>query len=189
MNELLRSRRCRAPFRQQAQLSFRNSELSHAAVQADNEPRKYQNGGLVPISGKVDVDLRAILCLVVRSARPTSHDALHPIPARSGLIVTGSCSEQYEFMRFITVSLVRQSHRRFVPGSLSRVVTHAEVEEGLTDNRPWRLKPSSKVNKRVAIFRQSLNSTHRMPFRTENCFHFRKRNDWRTRLSSRLTLS
>src|SRR5579862_8677301 len=90
VNERLRSSRCRARFPQLAQLSFRNSELSNPAIQAGNEFRKYQHGGLIPTFGKVNVDLGAIFCLVIRSAQSTSHDVLHPIPARSGLIVTGN---------------------------------------------------------------------------------------------------
>ena len=92
-----------ATFPQLAQLSLRNSELGNPTIQADKEFRKYQHGGLILIFGKVNVDLGAIFCLAVRSARSTSHDVLHPISARSGLILAKSLSEQYEFMRFMAV--------------------------------------------------------------------------------------
>jgi hypothetical protein len=87
MNKLLRSSKCRATFPQATQLSFGNSELRNATIQADNKLRKYQHGCLVPISRKVDIDLRVAFCLVLRSTRSTSHDAFHPTPPRSGLIV------------------------------------------------------------------------------------------------------
>jgi hypothetical protein len=100
MDGPIRGRRRRAPLPQQAQLRFWNRELGNATIQADNKLRKYQHGGFVAISGEVDVDLRVIFCLVARSARSTSHNELHPIPARSALIVSMADGKQYECIWF-----------------------------------------------------------------------------------------
>jgi len=108
MKERLRSRRCGATLPQLAQLSFRNSEVSNPTIQADNEVRKYQYGSLVLISGKVDVNLGAIFCLVVRFAQSTSHDALHPIPFKSALILTGHAANNTILCSLWPFSLVRQ---------------------------------------------------------------------------------
>src|SRR5580692_12972509 len=108
VNERLRSSRCRATSPQLAQLSFRNSELSNPTIQADNEFRKYQHGALIPISGKVNVDLGATFCLVVRSAQSTSHDVLRPIPARSGLILAGNLANHTSLCGLWPFSLLSQ---------------------------------------------------------------------------------
>jgi hypothetical protein len=47
----------------------------------------------------VDQDFRAKLCLVVRRTGSAGHNALHPIPTKSGLIVTGLRGEQHAFIR------------------------------------------------------------------------------------------
>jgi hypothetical protein len=96
------------PFSQLAQLSFRNSQLRNAAIQADNELGKYQHGGLL-IFGKVDVDFRPVLCPVVQSARSTSHDVLYPIPARSELILAGRVANNTTLCGFSPFSLLSQA--------------------------------------------------------------------------------